>query len=977
MSVTTLWRGASAGDIEALITTPLEQDLRAIDAVKRITSTSSEANSRITLEFAEDADIELAVARVKAQVDAASGLPEGSERPRVAQLQNYEEIASLLVAGPADIDDLRPLVRRFERELLARGIASIQITGLPKEEIAIEIPSHQLRRLGLSLDAIGRRVAAWSKDAPVGVVGQAEVSRQLRFRERRQTALAFESVPVAASGGRLLSLGSIAHIERKAATGQPTITHNGGPAVRMSLRRAAGGDSLEAATIFSDWLRETRPTLPPGVALLPYNQSWELLRERIDLLLKNGLGGLLLVVLILFLFMNGRVAWWTAVGIPVSFMGAMAALYLVGGSLNMISLFGMIMALGIIVDDAIVVGEEAMSQYERGAAPSAASEKAARRMLGLVCASSLTTIAAFMPLLLVGGIIGTIMRAIPTVVICIIVASLVECFLILPGHLTHSFRSLGEYRPKRARRALDAAFAQFREAWFRPLLTLAVRHRWSTLAAAAAALILTFGWMQAGRIGFHFFPLGEGNQVYAQVGFAAGTPPDTVTDYLAQAAAAMGEIEAESGEPFIAMILLHHHGEHTGRVRVELVDSDQRNTRNRDLIAAWQSKLPPRPGLESLAILEPQAGPPGRDIDLEISGPDLARVKKAALQLQAALAAIPGVNGIGDDSPYGREQWLLRLTPTAESLGLSVDEVSRQLRAAYTGYEALELSDGYRDITVRVSLPPAERDTLGGLAQVPIVLPGGNAAPLGNLVDLSAERGFESILHVDGKLSITVTASVDHTIATAGRIRAALEADILPQLADRYGVEFSFGGRAAEQTETLGDMQTGLLLALALIYLVLAWVFGSYGLPVVVMAVIPFGLVGAVWGHVLMGQEVTVLSLFGFFALSGIVVNDSIILVVFYKRLRGRGWAAREAVIEAACRRLRAVLLTSLTTIAGLSPLLFETSLQAQFLIPMATTIAFGLAFATLLVLIVIPSLLLVYENADAGIRTAWRGRRG
>lgn len=985
-TVQTVWSGASAGDVEELITTSLEKELRDVDFVKEMTSTSAEGVSVITLEFEEGTDMGLAVNQVKERVDLARDLPEGSETPEVSKIVNYEGITRVLVAGPDDIDELRVLVKGFEAALLERGIAKIFVNGLPEEQIAIEVPSRELHRLGLSLDDIGRRVVSWSKDVPVGIVGRAETSRQLRFRERRTTGLAFESVPVVAEGqGRLLSLGSIANIERKPKDEQVSIRYRGKPAVELSLHRTENSDSLEAANIFRQWLEDVRPTLPEGIVLVSFNERWELLRDRINLLVENGLSGLALVVVILFLFMSGRVAWWTAVGIPVSFMAALAVFYLVGGSINMISLFGLIMALGIIVDDAIVVGEEAMTRYEQGTRPRLASSSAARQMLGPVFSSSLTTIAAFMPLLLVGGIIGSIMQAIPVVVICVIIASLIECFLILPGHLTHSFRRMGVYRPGKTRRFLDRVFETFRERRFRPAVTLAVANRWTTVAVAVALLTATAGWVFGGRMSFHFFPSTEADRIYTNVGFVSGTPADTVQSYLQEVEQALYEVEREfkkdTGEDILQLIISRHGtvegeggarrtGDHFGGVRAELIDPDRRRIRNRDIIAAWRDKLPPRPGIESLTIVEPRAGPPGDDIDVRISGASIARVKLAAQKLQDALRSISGVSGIGDDSPYGREQMVLELTPTAEALGLSVDNISRQLRAAYDGYEVQELSDGYDDIEVRLMLPGEERSTIAGLAALSIVLPNGRTAPIDNLATISSERGFEAIRHSNGKLAVTVTAGVDPAVNNANRIRTDLEAGVLPQLADEYGVEFSFEGRQADQAETLGDMRLGVVLALGMIYLVLSWVFGSYGWPLVVMCVIPFGVIGAIWGHVLMGQDITVLSLFGFFALSGIVVNDSIILVVCYKQLREREVAARDAVIEAACKRLRAVLLTSLTTIAGLSPLLFETSLQAQFLIPMATTLAFGLGFATLLVLFVIPSLLLIYEDARTRLVT-------
>lgn len=972
-SVRVVWSGASAEDVEELITTSLEQSLREVDFVKQITSTSSEGVASVSLEFLEGTDMAKAVDQVKQQVDQVQNLPADAEEPVVSQVIRYETVARLMITGGQNVAELRPLVNRFEAELLNRGIAKIFIRGLPDEQIAIEVPARNLRELGLSLDDVGQRVAAWSRDVPVGIIGRGEISRQLRFSERRESELEFESIPVVAEqNGRRVALGDVAEITRKPLDGQVSITFKGQPAVELRLSRTENSDSLEAANILHTWLEDTRPTLPPGVEVVTYNERWKALQGRIGLLVKNGVGGLALVLIILFLFMNGRVAFWVAVGIPVSFMASLAVLYAVGGSINMLSLFGLIMALGIIVDDAIVVGEEAMSQYQQGQNRAQAAENAARRMLGPVFSSSLTSIAAFMPLLLVGGIIGSIMQAIPVVVICVIIASLVECFLIMPGHLTHSFRKLGNRPDTRIRKRLNAAFDRFRDLRFRPFVSAAVDHRWTTLSVAIALLTVTVGWSASGRIGFQFFPTAEADRIFANVGFVSGTPSRVVQKYLDEMESALRETEEELGSEFVSLVVSRHgeldgasgRGDHFGSVRAELVDPDRREVRNRDIIKAWRDRLPPIPGREFMSIVEPRAGPPGSDLDIRIVGGSIQQVKAVAEEITGTLRQIPGVSGIGDDAPYGREQMVLKLTPVAEALGLSIDSISRQLRAAYDGVKIQELSDGFDDIEVRLMLPESERDSVASLSELDIVLPNGNLEPIGNLATVELSRGFETIRHSDGRLAVTVTGSVDPTVGNANQIRKDLEAELLPSLANQYGVTFGFGGRQQDQKETLSDMKVGLVLALSMIYLVLSWVFGSYGWPLIVMFIIPFGAVGAIWGHVAMGIDLTVLSLFGLFGLSGIVVNDSIILVVFYRDLRIKGMRARDAVIEAACQRLRAVLLTSLTTVAGLTPLLFETSLQAQFLIPMATSLAFGLAFATLLVLFLVPSLLLIYENA-------------
>ena len=984
VSVAVSWPGASAEDIETLVTAPLERQLKGVDRVKELRSVSVDGRSVIILEFRENTDMGPMLDQVKERVDLVGNLPDGSDTPEISRIVNYEMVASLLVTGPDDPRGLRMLVHRFERELLERGISNIRIDGLPEEEIAIQVPPSTLRELGLSLEDIGRRIGAASRDLPVGIIGRGESARQLRFKDQRRREFAFADLPVVvAQDGRLLTLGDIATISRRPKSGQTEVSFRGKPAVELRLSRTRDADSLLSARILRDWVAETRPTLPPGIGLHIYDERWEYIKDRIQLLLKNGVGGLILIVLILYFFLNAPAAGWVTVGIPTSFLAALGVLYLYGGSINMISLFGLIMTLGIIVDDAIVVGEDAVTHFERGDTPLSSVTQGAKRMLAPVLSSSLTTIAAFMPLLLIGGIIGSILRTIPIVVICVIVASLIESFLVLPGHLRATFTRMGRYQPTGLRKRLDESFARFREHRFRPLIRLGVRHRWITVTLAGAILMSSIGWVVGGRIAFNFFPVAEGPILFANVDFVSGTPESEVAKFLAQVEQAAWDTDTHFGGGLVATAISRkglgesgdyerRRSDNIGSVLVELTKPDERTVRNRDFISEWHSRIAPVPGLENLSIKEPTAGPPGQDLEVRVIGDNLDSVKSAAIDLKDILTEISGVSGVEDNMPYGREQLILRLTPTGEALGLSVENLGRQLRAGYEGRLVQVMADDGDEVEVRVVLPDSERDRINSLMEFEVMLPGGGAVPFDNVVEVTTRRGFDSIRHVEGKLAVTVTGDVDDTVNNDNRIIANLKANTLPELERRHGVRFSFEGRQADQRETLADMQRGALLALVMIYLVLAWVFGSYGWPLLVMMIIPFGLVGAIWGHVLMNIDLTILSMFGFFGLTGIVVNDSIILVTFYKHLRQQGITVDEAVIEATCQRLRAVLLTSLTTIAGLTPLLFETSLQAQFLIPMATSIAFGLAFATLLVLFLVPAMLMIYENSIfAGHRRA------
>ncbi|MGD8956651.1 MAG: efflux RND transporter permease subunit [Chromatiaceae bacterium] len=986
VTVSTAWSGASAEDVERSVTIPLEQVLRTTDNLESMSSTSSQGLSVISLEFPEDTNMGEATNRVEELVNSVRNLPSDAEDTEVSHVMRYEQVARLLIHGPRDIRELRPLVRRMERELLDRGIAKVNITGLPEDELAIQIPQAMLEDLGLSLNEVASRIAAESRDLPAGTVGRDDVGREVRTLNQRRTEPEFEQlVLLAEREGRLLRVGDVAEVERRPRPNQVELSFQGEPTVELQLMRSATSDSLVSARLMQEWVAEAAGRYPPDVSITAYDESWTLIEDRINLLLKNGLGGLILVIGILFLFLNGRVAFWVTVGIPVSFMATLAIVYLAGGSINMISLFALIMALGIIVDDAIVVGEDALTHYQTGEGSLEAAEGGARRMLAPVISSSLTTIAAFIPLFAISGFIGNILGDIPFVIVCVIIASLIESFLVLPGHLRHSFQGLHHATPGRFRQRWDAGFAHFRDRYFRRLVTWAVNNRFAMIAIALAFVIVLFGLLRGGRIGFSFFPNVEGSVVVASVTFVAGTPPERVKSFVDEVEDALYETDqalggglvrvanVATGRGFFSNGRKSQTGDQFASVTVELIPSDEREVRNEAFIAEWESRLRMPPGLEYLTITSRTGGHPGRDLEIQLSGPDIDALKQAALELSEALVAIPGVQAVEDDMPFGQQQLVFALTPLGESLGLSVEDVGRQLRAAFDGALAQIFNEAEEEVEVRVMLPDSERYRLTALEDFNIFLSNGQTVPLLSVVDLEERRGFKSVRHAEGQLAVKLYADVDKTIANANAIRAQLSDELLPGMADRYGLRWDFTGRAEDQRETADDMRKGALFALAMIYIVLAWVFGSYGWPLVVMAIIPFGIVGALYGHFLMGITPTILSMFGLFALSGIVVNDSIILVVFYKQLRERGMAVKEAIVEAACQRLRAVLLTSLTTIAGLLPLLFETSLQAQFLIPMAVSISFGLAFATFLVLLLVPTLLAGLETARLRLLTIAR----
>ena len=973
ISISTTWSGANSEDIESGVTVPLEQRLRSIDGLKELTSTSATGVSTISLEFNENTNMSLALDEVNKQVDDFINLPGDAEKPEVTQIIRYETVARILISGPGNIDELRMLARQFERELVAAGIDKVDLFGLPKEQLKIEISAEQIQRLGIGLDELAERIDAESRDLPAGLIGEDDGTREIRSQNQRRSPQDFASLAILSEADKRIHLGDIAEVRRGHLSGSPTISVGGKQAVVMVLKRNENGDSLKSARVLQDWLARTRPQLPPNIEIEVFNERWQSIKGRIGLLLKNGLGGLALVLVILYLFLSARVAFWVAVGIPVSFMATLAVLYLAGGSINMVSLFALIMALGIIVDDAIVVGEDAQTHFDQGENPLMASEGGARRMLAPVLASSLTTIAAFLPLMMIGGRMGSIMQAIPLVIVCVIIASLIESFLVLPGHLRHAFVRGRDTSKLRVR--LNNGFEHVRERWFRPMVANAIYFRWTTILAALGCLVIAVTLFRSGQIGWQFFPSPESSTVYANVRFVSGTSEDRVDAFLDTIENELRNTVDSIDETVVSTYYRVHGstvggrgrevtGERIGSIYVELVDSDQRATDNRSFIANWRNRIGTPPGVESFQITSRRIGPPRRDLNLRLTGSSPLRLKDAALDLAQTLETIPGVSAVDDDLPFGREQLIYSLSPAGEALGLSIAEIGQQLRAAYDGIILQRFQQGADEVEVRLQLPDQEQRQIGSLLNLPIRLPNGEFVALETVADWRSAQGFDALRHFNGKLSVDVSADVNPALNNISDIIADLSRGTLPTLASRHGIQYSIEGRAASQRETLGDMQIGAIIALTLMYLVLAWVFSSYGWPLLVLLTIPLGLTGAVFGHWIMDMNLTILSLFGFFGLSGIVVNDSIILVIFYRGLREKGIAVREALVEAACQRLRAVLLTSLTTIAGLTPLLFETSRQAQFLIPMAVSIAFGLAFSTLLILLVLPAMLSIYEDA-------------
>jgi multidrug efflux pump subunit AcrB len=975
------WPGASAEDVEQLVTAPIEQQLRTLVGLQQMNSVSTQGSARIQLAFDFDADLSKALDTVSDRIAQVRNLPADIEPIVARRGTSYEEIASLILSGGESVAELVPLARRFERELYAAGVDLIQFTGLPQEEIAIQVGSAQLLAMNTTLDTLAHEVRQRSLDAPAGVVGRMQGEMQLRALDQRRDTHQFEQLVVnLPQTGEMIRLGDAAIIEKRARAGQPQLSRDGKPAIEINLFRVTDSDALMAARILQDWLEQTRADLPQGVSIAVYQEVWQLLKQQLSVIASNAWSGLVLVVLTLFVFLNVRTAWWVMIGIPVSFLFAtMLYYYVFDGSINILALITFIMALGIVVDDAIVVGEDAVSLHEQGMSPEDAASGAARRMFMPVLTSSLTTLAAFVPLLIAGGEMGAVIQTMPMVLFCVIVASLIECFLVLPGHLKHGFRKMDRQSKPAFRQAFDRIFFGFRDKVYRPVLEMALARPVATLLTALGCVALSFSLVISGRTGLNFVTGMSPQMLEANVSFTLDASIQQREQFMRHLETTLQQTNMAHGDSNInghyvrynAARLHQEHktGQQFGSLRVEYAWEDVYQLAPQAFVNEWQRRVVKPPYVEQL-VLEATGGANGGqpDISLVLRGENIAVLKQASEELQLALAEYDGVSNIFDNLPYGKDQLIFSLTAEGHALGVSTASLAQQLRAAYFGSRVQIFNQNNAELEVLLTLPDHERDHLASLHQFPVLTPQGQIMPLRQVAELSTRRGIDVINHNNGYMSVTVSASVDSHVNNAERVLSSVRAGALRDINQRYGLSSGLGGMSLQNQQLLETLQLSAILTLVFIYLILAWSFSSYLWPLAVLVAIPLGLTGAIAGHWVMGVDLGIMSLLAFFALTGVVVNDSIVLVSFLRRELAQGKPLLDAVRSAALSRFRAVMLTSLTTIAGLSPLMFETFSLAIYMVPIAITLCFGLAFATLLVLLVVPALIVLIERIKSRI---------
>ncbi len=973
------WPGAAAEDVEQLIVVPIEQQLRTMAGLQQLYSTSTQGSANIRMEFQFDADMGKVIDDVNDRIARVRNLPADMEPIVARRGSSYEPIASLLVTGGSSVAELTPLVRQFERELYAAGVDRIEFSGLPEEELAIQVSSASLLAMNTTLDSLAGEVRQRSADVPAGIIARDQGEMQLRALDQRRDIYQFEQLDVRVpESGELVRLGDVAQIEKRPRAGQPVLSQNGKPAIEMNLYRVTDSDAMLSAQVLQSWLDQARPRLPEGISIDVYQEVWLLLKQQLEVIASNAWSGLVLVVLTLFVFLNTRTAFWVMAGIPVSFLFAtMLYFYIFDGSINILALITFIMALGIVVDDAIVVGEDAVSLFEQGHSPEDAAAGAARRMFMPVVTSSLTTLAAFVPLLITGGEMGAVIATMPMVLFCVIVASLVECFLVLPAHLKHGFARMDRNNRSAFRDRFDRFFYGLRDRYYRPVLELALARPVATLLTAFGCVILAMSLVISGRVGMNFVTGMSLQMLEANVSFSVDATPQQRESFMAHLEQTLEDTNAEQGANNINGYFVRFNsallnqerktGLQYGSMRIEYAWEDVYSLAPQPFVNQWQDKVLTPPYVEQL-VLEVRGGANGGapDMSLVLRGNDLDSLKQASEDLQTVLAGYDGVSNIHDNLPYGKDQMIFSLTPQGKSLGLTTAALGQQLRAAYYGSRVQIFNQHNAELEVLLMLPDAERDHIASLTQFPVRTPSGDIVALGQVAELSTRRGIDVINHNGGSMSVMVSASVDSQQNNAERILASVSDGPLQEINQRYGLSSDLGGASLFNQQLMATMQLGAILTLIFIYLILAWSFASYTWPLAVLIAIPLGLTGAIAGHWVMGVDLGLMTMLAFFALTGVVVNDSIVLVSFLRRELAAGKGLRDAVRSAALSRFRAVMLTSLTTVAGLSPLMFESFSLAIYMVPIAITLCFGLAFATLLVLLVVPALIVLIEDSKA-----------
>jgi len=997
VTVSVVYPGAAPVEIEKGICIRIEEELQGLQGVKRIGSTAAEGVCVVRVELLAGEDVRRRLDEVRSRVDGIDTFPEEAEKPVIVQADVRFQVLDVAVSGDVDEATLKRLGQQVRDEIAALpGITDVELVATRSYEVAIEVSEDALLRHDLSFDHVVSAVRRSSLDLPGGSVKTAGGEILIRTKGQAYRGGEFEKlVLLSRPDGSRLQLGDVARVVDGFEETDQVAYFDGRPTTLVEVYRVGNQSALEISATVGEYIEKAQGSLPAGVTLTVWQENARFLRARLDTLLRNGRDGFALVLLVLALFLRLRLAFWVSLGVPLSFLGTLFVMPSLDLSINLISLMAFIVVLGIVVDDAIVVGENAYTEQSRGAAPLAGAIAGAHGIAMPVIFGVLTTIVAFVPMLFVVGPSGRMVRIIPMIVITCLVFSLIESLFVLPAHLARAGakETRGSNPVTRTWLRFQGGIASALQWWirevYRPVLEILLEWRYLTVAAGVSVLLIAMAILGGGWLRFVFQPEVEGDVAVAYLTMPLGTPVEVTVEAVGQLAHAADEVrreidaERESGSVIAHVFEVvgeqpyrrrqastvdawsrgHPTGSHLGEVEVEVVPSEERAISVEEITRRWRERTGMIPGAVELSFVSTMitAGAP---IHLELAGQDLDELVSVAERVKRALAVYPGVMDISDSFRGGKQEIELEILPEAEALGLTLSDLAGQVRQAFYGHEVQRIQRGRDDVKVVVRYPAEDRRSLGDLERMRIRAADGSAVPFSSVARATLGRGFSSIQREDRRRVVSVTAGVDTQMANANQIVADLKREVLPEIQVIHPrVQISFGGEQREQAEVLGSLIRGWILALIAIYALLAVPLRSYAQPFIIMAAIPFGLVGAVGGHLIMQYKFSMMSVVGMVAVSGVVVNDSLVLVDYVNKCRAKGAALQDAIRAAGTARFRAVLLTSLTTFAGLTPLLMEPSVQAKFLIPMAISLAFGVIFATLITLVIVPVSYLILED--------------
>ena len=991
VSVSVAWDGAGAEDVDFGIVQVIEPTLLAVQGVTDSTATSTEGRASVRLEFEPNWDMERAADDVQKAIDGVSNLPAAAEEPNVSRGQWSDRVTDLVITGPVGVDQLARFADQLIVRLFAAGVTQTTVQGVAAGETLIEVPSLSLIKYDITLAEIADAITAEADANPAGDVSG---TSRVRTGSPKRTAEEISGISLRTNpDNSVLTVGDVATVLEGAVDRNRAYFVGQDSAISIRVDRSDRGDAIDIQERTQEVADVFAQTLPNGVSIDLIRTRAELITGRLNILLENGLMGLGLVVCLLFLFLNARIAIWVAAGIPVAMMAAIALMYAAGLTINMISLFALIITLGIVVDDAIVVGEHADFRVRRlGEDPVTAAETAARRMFSPVFSATITTIIAFFGLVAIGGRFGDLIGDIPFTVIVVLAASLVECFLILPNHMAHALaHSHKEHWYDAPSRFVNRGFNWFRDTAFRPFTAAVIWARYPVFAGLLLVLASQVTLFIKGDVTWRFFSSPEQGSISGNFAMAAGAErADTIAmmQEMQRATEALGKTyEERYGTNPIDFVMAEIGGnagrgiagseskdtDQLGAISIELIDADLRPYSSSAFVSELQETVVKHPLAETISFRSWGSGPAGDALDIQISGASSDQLKAAAEELKVVLSQFPEASALEDNLAYDKEELILQLTPQGQALGFTIDGLGRMLRDRLGGIEAASYPDGPRSATIRVELPAGEL-TADFLDRSLMRANDGTYVPLADIVSVDRRTGFSTIRRENGVQLISVTGDLSEDDAPrAAEIMDLVETSILPKIESDFGVETTMSGLSEQSDRFINDARDGLILCLIGIFLTLAWIFSSWTRPLVVMAIIPFGLVGTIYGHYMWGVPMSIFTVVGMIGMVGIIINDSIVLVTTvdeYAQERG----LIPAIIDGTADRLRPVLLTTLTTVLGLMPLLYEGSSQAQFLKPTVITLVYGLGFGMVLVLMIVPALLAMQadvSNQIAAMRRA------